>query len=219
MRGIMNTDKGTAFDGFVSGQNYDIFARLFGLNASFYEEAVRGLALGPKMAALDLGCGTGSLSFALAAQSAPQCRIYGLDLAENQISRAQSRQKAYSCDFHFSVASMDEACFPDGTFSIIMTAMAMHEATPHARRAAIANAARMLAPEGIFLLVDIGRPQLRGLGLLLYPFVMTSAKHRDGLADNYADICAAHGLSRREDGYLNSLVRKQVFVKTTAPAA
>ena len=219
MRGIMNTDKGTAFNGFASGQNYDIFARLFGLNASFYEAAVRGLTLGPNKLALDLGCGTGSLTFALAAQSSPQCRIYGLDLAENQITRAQSRQKDYSCDFHFSVASMDEACFPDGTFSIIMTGMALHEANPQARRTAIANAARMLAPDGIFLLVDIGRPRLWGLGLLLYPFVMTSAKHKDGLADTYADICAAHGLSRREDGYLNSLVRRQVFVKNATSAA
>lgn len=215
----MDTDKGTAFNGLVSGQNYDIFARLFGLNAAFYAAAVKGLALGPDMAALDLGCGTGSLSFALAEQSSPQCRIYGLDLAENQIARAQSRQKDYPNDLHFSVASMDEACFPDGTFNIIMTAMALHEATPQTRRAAIANAARMLAPEGIFLLVDIGRPRLRGLGLLLYPLVMTSPKHRDGLTDTYADICAEHGLLRREDGYLNSLARRQVFVKNAATAA
>ena len=219
MRGIMNTDKGTAFNGLVSGQSYDIFARLFGLNASFYEAAVKGLALGPEMSALDLGCGTGSLTFALAAQSSPQCRIHGLDLAENQIARAQYRQKDYPNNIHFSVASMDEACFPDGTFSIIMTAMALHEANPQARRTAIANAARMLAPDGIFLLVDIARPRLRGLGLLLYPFVMTSPKHKDALTEAYADICAAHGLSRREDGYLNSLVRRQVFVKNAATAA
>lgn len=77
MRGIMNTDKGTAFNGLFSGQSYDIFARLFGLNASFYEAAVKGLALGPEMSALDLGCGTGSLTFALAAQSSPRCRIHG----------------------------------------------------------------------------------------------------------------------------------------------
>jgi len=130
------------------------------------------------MAALDLGCGTGSLSFALAAQSSPQCRIYGLDLAENQITRAQCRQKDYPNDLHFSVASMDEACFPDGTFNIIMTAMALHEATPQTRRVTIANVSRMLAPDGIFLLVDIARPRLRGWGLLLYPFVMTSASIR-----------------------------------------
>lgn len=210
----MNDDKGTAFNGLVSGQSYDIFAALFGLNDSFSAAAVRGLSLGTGEKALDLGCGTGALSFALAAQSSPQCRIYGLDLAEKQIARAQSRQKECPCDIHFSVASMDDACFPDGTFSIVMTAMALHEATPQTRRTAIANAARMLAPDGVFLLVDIGYPRLRGWGLLLYPFIMTSAKHKDGLADAYAGICASHGLVRREDGYLNSLVRRQVFVKT-----
>ena len=66
MRGIMNTDKGTAFNGLFSGQSYDIFARLFGLNASFYEAAVKGLALGPEMSALDLGCGTGTMTEILA---------------------------------------------------------------------------------------------------------------------------------------------------------
>ena len=213
----MNNDKGTAFNGLVSGQGYDIFAKLFGLNASFYAAAVKGLTLDPGMAALDLGCGTGSLSFALAAQSSPQCRIYGLDLAENQIARAQCRQKDYPNDLHFSVASMDEACFPDGTFNIIMTAMALHEATPQTRRVAIANVSRMLAPDGIFLLVDIARPRLWGWGLLLYPFVMTSAKHKDSLANAYIDICATHGLLPREDVYLNSLVRRQIFVKTAVP--
>jgi len=48
---------------------------------------------------------------------------------------------------------------------------------------------------------------------------MTSPKHKDGLTEAYAEICAAHGLSRREDGYLNSLVRRQVFVKNAAFAA
>ena len=212
----MKDTKGTAFNGLVSGQNYDFFAALFGLNDSFYAAAVKGLSLGSDEMALDLGCGTGALSFALAAQSSPQCRIYGLDLAEKQIARAQSRQKEYSCDMHFNVASMDEACFPDGTFSIVMTAMALHEATPQTRRTAIANAAQMLAPDGLFLLVDIARPRLRGVGLLLYPLVMTSAKHKDSLSNAYADVCATHGLVQREDGYLNSLVRRQVFVKKTA---
>lgn len=209
----MHDTKGTAFNGLVSGQSYDFFASLFGLNSAFYAAAVKGLSLGAHEAALDLGCGTGALSFALAAQSAPQCRIYGLDLAEKQIARASSRKNEYPCDIHFSVASMDEACFPDGTFRIVMTAMALHEATPQTRRTAIANAARMLAPDGLFLLVDIARPRLRGLGLLLYPLVMTSAKHKDSLTNAYADVCAAHGLVQREDGYLNSLVRRQVFVK------
>lgn len=212
----MTIDKGTAFNGLVSGQNYDIFAKILGLNAAFYAAAVKGLALGPGMAALDLGCGTGSLSFALAAKSSPQCRIYGLDLAEKQIARAQCRQKDYSNDIRFSVASMDDANFPDGTFNVVMTAMALHEATPQTRRTAIANAARMLAPDGVFLLVDIARPRLRGWGLLFYPFVMTSPSHKDGLTDAYAEICAMHGLLRREDGYLNSLVRRQVFVKKAA---
>jgi len=38
----MNNDKGTAFNGLVSGQGYDIFAKLFGLNTSFYAAAVKG---------------------------------------------------------------------------------------------------------------------------------------------------------------------------------
>ena len=82
------------------------------MGGMFYKNSVTGLGLAPGMKALDLGCGTGQLSFALAAISSADCEIFGVDLATDQVGYAKERQKAYSGSFHFSVTSMDEIDFP-----------------------------------------------------------------------------------------------------------
>mgnify|MGYP000842409501 CR=1 FL=1 len=62
----MNSDKGNSFNGFFSGKKYESGVSLFGMGKAFYRSAVNGLGLASGMKALDLGCGTGRLSFALA---------------------------------------------------------------------------------------------------------------------------------------------------------
>ena len=47
---------------------------------------------------------------------------------------------AISGSFHFSVTSMDEIDFPNETFDLVMTSMALHEAKPEVRRIAIRKA-------------------------------------------------------------------------------
>lgn len=206
-------EKGEAFTGMRAGKHYERMARIFGLNEDFYKRAVGDLRLEDGMKALDMGCGTGALSFALAHRSSPRCTIHGVDLSEDQTIYASNRPGGQGGALHFSMASMDEALFPDAALDLVMTSMALHEASPEVRRAALSNIARMLKPGGKFLLVDVAKPLLRGWGLMLRPFMALTEKFRDNRENSYADICAKLGLIQTEDQYINAIARRQVFVK------
>lgn len=206
-------EKGEAFTGMRAGKHYERMARIFGLNEDFYKRAVGDLRLEDGMKALDMGCGTGALSFALAHRSSPRCTIHGVDLSEDQTIYASNRPGGQGGALHFSTASMDEALFPDGALDLAMTSLALHETSPEVRRAALSNIARMLKPGGKFLLVDVAKPQLRGWGLVLRPLMALTEKFRDNRENSYADICAKLGLIQIADQYINVIIRRQVFVK------
>ncbi len=72
----MNGDKGNSFNGFFSGERYESGVSLFGMGKAFYRSAVNGLGLTFGMKALDLGCGTGRLSFALAEISSTESEFF-----------------------------------------------------------------------------------------------------------------------------------------------
>ena len=162
---------------------------------------------------LDLGCGTGRLSFALAEISSAESEFFGVDLAVKQVGYAKEHQKVYPGRFHFSVASMDEIDFPDETFDLVMMCMALHEAKSEVRRIAIGKASRLVKPGGRFLLVDWGKPRLGLWGVLFYPFCRWGQKDKDNWNNTYKEMCESQGLVRKEDGYMNSLIRRQIFIK------
>ena len=208
-----SVEKGDAFTGMRAGKHYERMARIFGLNDDFYKRAIGDLRLEDGMKALDMGCGTGALSFALAQRSSSHCIIHGIDLSEDQTTYASNRPGGQGGALHFSMASMDEALFPDAALDLVMTSMALHEASPEVRRATLSNIARMLKPGGKFLLVDVAKPLLRGWGLVLRPLMALTEKFRDNRENSYADICAKLGLIQTEDQYIKTSVRRQVFVK------
>ena len=87
----MNSDKGNSFNEFFSGKKYESGVSLFGMGKAFYRSAVNGLGLASGMKALDLGCGTGRLSFALAEISSAESEFFGVDLAMKQVGYAKER--------------------------------------------------------------------------------------------------------------------------------
>ena len=94
-----------------------------------------------------------------------------------------------------------------------MTCMALHEAKSEVRRIAIGKASRLVKPGGRFLLVDWGKPRLGLWGVLLYPFCRWGQTDKDNWNNTYKEMCESQGLVRKEDGYMNSLIRRQIFIK------
>lgn len=211
-------NKGREFRGMLGGANYRKISALFGMGPKFYRKGLGSIALGPGMRALDLGCGPGALSFALAERAHHASSITGIDLSDDQLHYAKRFSGNYRCGLDFRKNSMDELPFPDGHFDLVMTSMAIHETPPEVRRGAIREAARVLKPDGTFLLVDWGRPKLGLWGIVWFPFVRFGEMNRDNWNNVYPALCRQCGLDQVEDSYITSLVRRQAFIKRDGDA-
>lgn len=208
-------NKGTAFEGIIGGGRYYRFARFFGIGPAFYRKGLGSLRLAPGMRALDLGCGPGALSFALAETGPTDVEIIGVDISKDQIAYAQANAGGFSCPVFFKLASMDETGLADDSVDLVMTSMALHETPPAVRRRAIGEAARVLKPGGRFLLVDWSRPRFGFWGLVWLPMVAFGETRRDNWDNVYPALCQDCGLSLIEDTYINSITRRQVFQKAS----
>jgi ubiquinone/menaquinone biosynthesis C-methylase UbiE len=114
------TQKGNEFKGLAGGANYRNFARLFGFTPAFYRKGIGDVTLAGGMNALDLGCGPGALSFALAEKAHPQAEITGIDISDDQLNYARSQCARYACKLRFDNCSMDELPFPDNHFDMVI---------------------------------------------------------------------------------------------------
>lgn len=206
-------EKGNAFEGIAGGRNYKRLAKIFGMGESFYRRAVGDLALPRAARVLDLGCGPGALSLALAEKAGMQTVITGIDISHDQLQYAESRKDHYSCKLMFQYMSMDELQFPDGHFDLVMTSMALHETPPPVRRAAIAETGRVLKAGGRFLLVDWSKPRFGIKALVWFPMVCFGENNKDNWNNAYAGLCAEQGMQLLEDHYLDSMSRRQLFGK------
>ena len=103
---------------------------------------------------LDVGCGTGFL-FELLTEDRP-ARYCGLDLAEEMIKAAEEKTIPGAV---FVVGKCDALPYEDGTFDVITCSQSFHHYPDGA--AAMAEAYRVLAPGGIYILSDTG---VGGLG-------------------------------------------------------
>jgi demethylmenaquinone methyltransferase/2-methoxy-6-polyprenyl-1,4-benzoquinol methylase len=206
-------NKGNEFRGLAGGKNYKNFARLLGFTTAFYRKGIGNVTLTDGMRALDLGCGPGALSFALAERASSQAEIIGIDISEEQLNYARSQCVRYNCRLRFENCSMDELPYPDEYFDMVITSMALHETPPEVRRAAIAEVARTLKKGGSFILVDWSKPKFGLFGAFWFPMICLGTQNKDNWRNVYPELCLQNGLHLKEDYYINSIARRQVFQK------
>lgn len=205
--------KGNEFKGLAGGKNYVRFARWFGMNERFYDKAFGNIAVTDRLKILDLGCGPGAVSFAMAQKAEKNTEITGIDISESQLEYARSQAGKFHCKLNFLNMSMDELAFPDNHFDIIVSSMALHETPPEVRRAAIKEVARTLKKGGLFIYVDWSRPRFGILGAVWLPLICWGERNKDNWHNAYLELCIESGLNRIEDYYINSITRRQVFLK------
>lgn len=209
----MRENKGTVFDGFAAGSNYDRFASISGFGPSLYRKAAAELPLRQGMRVLDLGCGTAFFGIAVAELIGDGSEIHGVDLSEKQLNHARSKTQDSSASFEFRCCSMHELPYEDATFGAVITSLALHAVPPEVRRGAIRETSRVLEPGGIFGLVEWGKPRFGLWGLIWLPMLLRG-RGGDNWQNTYPRLCREVGLQPVKDVYLNSLVRCQIFKKT-----
>lgn len=125
---------------------YDPVLRRF--TAPLHAVAFRMCPGSAGMRILDIGCGTGNL---LALYAEAGCEVYGIDASPAMLAQAQRRLGE---DAHLELGDGTELPYPDASFDLVLVTSVLHELETDRRHAVLAEAARMLAPQGSVLVVD-----------------------------------------------------------------
>ncbi len=106
---------------------------------------------------LDLGCGTGTLTVAMEA-AAPQVSLTGVDGDAEVLDRARAKARPGS-SITWVQALADALPFEDASFDRAVSSLLFHHLVPDVKRAALAEARRVLRPGGRMHVADWGRPR------------------------------------------------------------
>ncbi len=101
-------------------------------------------------AILDVGCGTGRL-LRSAAVRFPGARLVGVDAAIEMVKQAEASIPA-GIAIEFQQATAEQLPFPNAQFDLVFSTVTFHHWRD--QRKGIAEVARVLAPEGRWLLAD-----------------------------------------------------------------
>lgn len=135
---------------------YDVFSGVAGVRA-LHERAVELARIEPGQAVVDVGCGTGNLSFAvLAAQ--PAARVTGLDPDADALRRAARKARRRGVDLTLVRGYADRIPGQDASLDHVVSSLALHHLDDDGRSAFARDALRALRPGGTVTIVDFGGP-------------------------------------------------------------
>jgi len=115
------------------------------------ELAIQRLAPQPRERALDIGCGPGLTTLALASRVGPQGLVNAVDISEPMLALARSRCASQS-HVHFEYQDVAQLLHADGAFDIAL-ATQVYEYLPDIDHA-LRELRRVIRPGGRVLLVD-----------------------------------------------------------------
>ena len=101
---------------------------------------------------LDLGCGTGRF-LTFVKDNYPRLGVTALDLSPHYLERARRLLRRWR-DVEFVEAPAEASGLPEAGFDVVTAVYLFHELPAKVRHAVAEEAARLLKPGGLFLLVD-----------------------------------------------------------------
>lgn len=135
---------------------YDIFTQLAGVRA-LHKRAVELAGIEPGQTVVDVGCGTGNLSFALLAAH-PDARVTGLDPDMSSLRRAARKAHHRRASLTLVQGYADRIPSEDVALDHVVSSLALHHVDDDARVAFAHDALRALRPGGKITIVDLGDP-------------------------------------------------------------
>ncbi len=157
---------------------YDPMQRLFGTERARLA-LVEQAAIADGHRVLDLGCGTGSLSLAIA-RSRPGAKVTGLDPDAKALARAERKAAREGLSVRFDRGFGDALPYPDASFDRVVSSLMLHHLTSDEKRKTLAEVRRVLVPGGELHVLDFGGEHERADG-----FIARWLHHADHLRDNF----------------------------------
>lgn len=142
---------------------YDIFEPLFmlGRQAAYNRQIIALLQLQPQHRVLDLGCGTGALTRAIADGLDPAAGglSLGIDAAAAMILVARKKRASAAC--RFEVAAAESLPGEDSSFDAAVSSLFFHHVDRDLKLRALQEAFRVLRPGGRLIVADMHMPVTR----------------------------------------------------------
>ena len=164
----------------------------FGSEKKMRKTMLDVVPLQPGDKVLDMCCGTGNTTFAVAERVGERSKIEGIDLSSGQIGVAKRRNRFPNVKFIVMDAS--ETCFGEGDFDKVVIPHALHEMSRATRLAVLREASRVLKNGGILAVMELDNPPSRFLRLFVgfwcfywLPFNFETPTRRDMMSHGVAE--------------------------------
>jgi len=162
---------------------------------------------------LDVGCGTGSLALALKAAAGPTGSVHGVDASPEMIEVARRNVAKAGVDLNVQVGLAEALPFPDGTFDLVVSQLAVHHWPDDLKPTAFGEMRRVLKTGGRCLIIDFEPPRSVVGRLIARMVLRTDEMMRVNVAD-YRALLERAGFAKVETGRtrhrLLSFVRGQI---------
>ncbi|GAA0338762.1 class I SAM-dependent methyltransferase [Actinoallomurus spadix] len=161
-----------------------------------YDDLVTLSGARPGDRILDVGCGTGYLTRRAARAVLPGGHATGIDPSAQVIAYATRRAPA-GCTFQ--TAAAQAIPYPDGSFDVVISSLAVHHIPAADRPAALAEFHRVLRPGGRLLLADYRR-RPRHLAAARLVGAAANHAHEHTPADELTGLVTQAGFGITETG-------------------
>ena len=149
---------------------------------------------------LDLGCGTGPLTIAIA-KALPDATVTGLDADPEAlgITANKARQAGVGLGLHRGFST--DMPFSNAQFDCIVSSLFFHHLTRDAKIATLRDVRRVLAPKGSLYIADWGKPSNALMRTLFFTVQLLDGFEttRDSVAGALPELLRAAGYDRVED--------------------
>lgn len=131
---------------------YDLLTSVLGMRPA-YDELIDQSEIFAGADVLEIGCGTGNLTVR-AKRAAPAANVTALDPDPRALARAQRKVRGRS-GIRFERGYAQQLPFADDSFDKVLSSMMLHHLDADVKRAALAEARRVLRPGGSLHIVDV----------------------------------------------------------------